>query len=159
MWSNMGKLRGDNFKYIIYFFTGLIWGILIGSIIITSLISYRMDQHYKEITYLENIILDREAKLEKLEDTINTQYVVLKDIEVHLDFQGDELDKIEIEKSIREKYTTLLGKEVKTIDADILIEVIDKRIFKIDKKEYRLRVDKLILTEILKIHIEVQSDL
>lgn len=154
----MGKLKGEKFKYIIYFTTGLMWGILIGTIILTSLVSYRMDKHHREITYLENIISDKDARLEKLEDTINTQYVVLKDIEIYLDFQGNELDKIEIEKAIKEKYSTLFGKEVKSIDADIVVEVIDKRIFKLGKKEYKLKVDKLILTEILKLYIKVESN-
>lgn len=158
MWSAMEDIKIKRFKYMTYFITGLIWGILIGTLIITSLVSYRMDEHYKEITYLENIISDKDSRLEKLEDTINTQYVVLKDIEIYLDFQGDEIDKIEIEKAIKEKYSTLLGKEVKSIDADILVEVIDKRIFKLGKKEYRLKIDKLILTEILKVYIEVVSN-
>lgn len=156
MWATMGKLTRNKLKYIIYFTTGLIWGILIGTLILTALISYRMDEHYKEISYLENIILDKDAKLEKLENTINTQYVVLKDIEIHLDFLGDELDQIEIEKAIKEKYSTLLGKEVKSIDADILVEVVDRRIFKIEKTEYRLKVERLILTEVLKLYIKVE---
>lgn len=152
----MGILKGKNFKSFIYFITGLIWGILIGSLLISILASYRIDKYHKEIIYLENIIIDKDAKLEKIEDIINTQYIVVEDIEVYLDFLGDELDEIEIEKAIKEKYNNLLGKEVKDIDVDLLTEVIDKRIFKIGDEEYRLKVDKIILTEILKLYIKIE---
>ena len=62
---------------------------------------------------------------------------------------------MEIEKTIKEKYKTLLGKEVKTVDAHMVVEVIDKRILKIEGKEYRLQVDKLILSEIMSIWAKV----
>ncbi|HLR22049.1 MAG TPA: hypothetical protein VK087_08680 [Tissierellaceae bacterium] len=153
----MGILKGKNSKFLIYFITGLVWGILIGTLILVALVSYRMDEYYKKIVYLENVIIDKEAKLEKVEDTINTQYVVLEDIDINLDFIGDELDKIEIEKAIKEKYNSLLGKEVKDMDADILLEVIDRRIFKVGEKEYKLKVEKLILTETLELYIEVEQ--
>jgi len=140
---------------------GIITGILIGISILSIVVSYRMDTHYKEITYLKNTIQDKDARLEKLEKSINTQKVILKDIEVILNFgenkDGDEIDKIDIEKTIKEKYSTLLGKEVKNIDTDILIEVVDKRILKIDDKEYKMQVEKLIVTEILQIFIKVET--
>jgi len=140
---------------------GIITGILIGISILSIVVSYRMDTHYKEITYLKNTIQDKDARLEKLEKSINTQKVILKDIEVILNFgenkDGDEIDKIDIEKTIKEKYSTLLGKEVKNIDTDILIEVVDKRILKIDDKQYKMQVEKLIVTEILQIFIKVET--
>jgi len=157
----MGKLKNNGLKFIFCFIVGIITGILIGTSILSIIVSYRMDTHYKEITYLENTIQDKDARLEKLEKAINTQGVILKDIEVSLNFgedkDGDEIDKIDIEKTIKEKYNTLLGKEVKNIDTDILIEVVDKRILKIDDKEYKMQVEKLIVTEILKIFINVET--
>ena len=67
----------------------------------------------------------------------------------------DELDEIEMKKHIKEKYLLLLGKKVEDIDADMVSEIIDKRIFKLKEKEYHLNVKKLIITETLKIWIEV----
>jgi len=161
VWRNMGELKKNGSKFIFCFIVGIITGILIGTSILSIIVSYRMDTHYKEITYLENTIQDKDARLEKLEKSINTQGVILKDIEVSLNFgedkDGDEIDKIDIEKTIKEKYNTLLGKEVKNIDTDILIEVVDKRILKIDDKEYKMQVEKLIVTEILKIFINVET--
>lgn len=152
----MGKLRKKKLGHIICFITGLITGILIGIVILSILVSYRMDEHYKRIISLENIIQDKDTKLEKLEKSIRTRNSILQNIEVNLIFDGDEMDKIDIEKAIKEKYITLLGKEVKSIDSDILVEVVDKRILKLEKKEYKLRVEKLILTETLKIYVKVE---
>ena len=154
----MGKIKNKSYGFFICFITGLLVGTLIGTVIITVLISYRMDEQYKKIISLENTIQDRDAKLEKLENSIDSYAVVLKNVEIYIldNEEIDELDKIDIEKAIKEKYSTLLGKEVKTMDPDILVEVVDKRILKIDKKEYRVNIKKLILTESLKIYVDVR---
>ncbi len=139
---------------------GLLAGIVVGVLLITSLVSYRMDKLYENIAILEKEINEKDAKLKKLEESINTMYYVLQDIEIIVEFLEeeieDQIDKIEIEKAITEKYRELLGKEVKSIDSDLVVEVVDGRIFKLEGKEYRLRVKKLLLSEILKLWVEVQ---
>lgn len=177
----MGKLRKGTLKFLISFITGLICGILIGGSILAIIVSYRLDEQYTTITYLETTIENKDTRLKKLEESINTQELILKDVEVILNFaeippQGevkvqnidedktedmpedevDEIDRIDIEKNIKEKYNSLLGKEIKSIDTDIVLEVIDKRIFKIEEREYRLQVEKLILTETLILYINVE---
>lgn len=154
----MGKMKKG---YILFtLLTGLIAGIIAGALLITSLVSYRMDKLYENLANLEKEISDRDAKLKKLEESINTMYFVLQDIEIVVEFSEedmeDDMDKIEIEKAIKEKYTELLGKEVKSIDPDLVVKVIDGRIFKLEGKEYRLKVNKLLLSEILKLWVEVQ---
>jgi len=146
--------------FLISFGTGLIAGILIGATALTILVSYRMDKLYENLAALENVINEKDAKLKKLEESINTMYFVLQDTEIIVEFigedAGDEIDRIEIEKAIKEKYTELLGKEVKSIDPDLVVKVVDQRIFKLDEKEYRLRVSKLLLSETLKLWVEAQ---
>lgn len=152
----MGKLSRRTTAYFLILITGLIAGILIGSIGISMIVSYRMDNYHKRIVSLENIIEDKEAKMEKLEDIKNSQYISLQDIELDLSFEGDQIDKIDIEKAIKEKYKSLIGKNIKDMDGNILAEVVDKRIFKIEKMEYKLKVEKLILSEVLKLYIKVE---
>ena len=125
------------------------------------LVSYRMDSFYERIAYLENTIIDKDEKLIKLEKSINNANIVLKDIEIILEFtdlsedQINTIDNIQIEKSIKEKFRSSLGKEIKNFDADILLQVIDKRILKLDGAEYQLTVNKLVLTDILKLWVKV----
>lgn len=141
--------------------TGLVWGIIIGAVSVSTIVSVRMDVFYEKIAYLENTITDKEEKLSKLEKSINNNSTVLKDIEVILEFvnfseeQINQIDNIEIEKSIKEKFRSSLGKEVKSLDAELLHQVIDKRILKFDGSEYQLTVNKLVLTDILKLWIKV----
>lgn len=155
----MGPIKEKHFGYMVSLATGIIIGTLIGTFLYTILISYRLDENYKNIVRLESIIQEKDAKLENLEKFINAQDMVLQDIEINLMLPKekiDEHDKIDIEKAIKEKYNTLLGKEVKSIDSDILVEVVDKRILKIEKKEYKLYIERLILTETLKLYIRVE---
>ena len=149
------------YPFIICFVTGLLWGVIIGAVSISMLVSYRMDSFYERIAYLENTIADKNEKLAKLEKSINNSNIILKDIEIELEFGGlsseqiNQIDSIEIEKTIKEKFRPLLGKEVKGLDPDILQQVIDKRILKFDDVEYQLTVNKLILTDVLKLWVEV----
>lgn len=153
----MGQLKKHRFKYGLCFVTGFVLGVLIGVSALCILVSYRMDMFYQRITYLESIIQDKDAQLEHLEKTINTRSLILKNIEIVLVFNGDEIDKIKIEKAVKEKYRSLLGKEVEKIDADIVIEVVDNRIMHIEDRKYQLHVNKLILTETLKICITIEA--
>jgi hypothetical protein len=69
--------------------------------------------------------------------------------------QIDLIDTIEIEKAIKEKYASSLGKEIKSLDPDILVQVIDKRILRFDEAEYQLTVNKLVLSDVLKLWVSI----
>lgn len=138
--------------------TGLICGFMSGSVAVNSLIGHRIDLFMERIRYLENDIEEKSLKLEKYEDFINNKKFILKSIETNIKLSKineDEFDTITVEKSIREKYKELLGKEVKSIDVDLAAGVIDKRILKIDGREYQLKVDKILLSDVMKIWVTV----
>lgn len=145
------------YKYRICFITGVLLGIIIGVATISVIVSYRLDQYYQDVAYLKNMIEDKNSRLLKLEETVNshTQNLIVKEIEVILTFDGDEMDKIDIEKTIKDKFSTLLGKEVMNIDADITTEVLENRIFKIEDREYKLHVARIIVAEVFKLYIDV----
>lgn len=149
-------MGGLKLKYFISTASGFIVGLIIGSAIIIGLVGYRVDNYYEEIQKLKTSIEEKDTRLKKLEQSLNKQKLILKDIEIILDYEGDEIDKITIEKYTKDKYHKLLGREVETIDVDIIEEIIDKRIFKLKNKEYKLKVTKVILTDVLKIWIETE---
>ncbi|AET66081.1 hypothetical protein Desor_0374 [Desulfosporosinus orientis DSM 765] len=152
----MKPLTKNGLKLKSCFFAGIIVGVIIGAAALNIVISNRMDSFYKQIAYLEQIIQDKNAILEKFEKNFNTRSLRIKRIDVVLDFRGDEIDRINIEKSIKDKYSSLLGKEVNSIDPELIIEVADKRILKIQGKEYKLKANKLIITEVMKIWIGIE---
>ena len=161
MRSSKIKHKTSGYKFIICFITGLLWGVMIGSLGISVLVGYRMDAFHEKIAYLEHNIADKDEKLSKLEKSINNANIVLKDIYVILEFtdlseeQINRIDNIKIEKAIKEKYISSFGKEIKSLDADILVQVIDKRILRFNGTEYQLTVNKLVLSDVLKLWVGV----
>lgn len=154
----MGKIKKKYSGILFCFATGIVWGVLIGSAITAMLVSYRVDGFYEKIAYQENIIADNEEKLKKLEKSINNSNIVLKDIKIIIEADEDQINNInniEIEKAIKEKYNSSIGKEVKNLDAEILMEVVDKRILKFEEAEYKINVKKLVLSDTLKIWVDI----
>ncbi|HHW22304.1 MAG TPA: hypothetical protein GXX26_05400 [Clostridiaceae bacterium] len=154
----MARVKSRKIGYIINLLTGIIIGAISGVAILSAITCHRIDVLYERIAALENTILDKNAKLENLEKSINSKKFVLKDIEVMLLFEKDSLDELEtmhIKKTVKEKYSVLLGSEVKSIDPELIVLIIDNRILKMNGKEFRLRVNRLILTETLKLWIDV----
>ncbi|NLU53690.1 MAG: hypothetical protein GXX10_12610 [Clostridiaceae bacterium] len=156
----MAKLKKAAIKFALTFTAGAIAGILLGSAAISTIASLRLDSLYEKIALLEKTIQEKNAKLESLEKAINSRNLVLTDIELILTFdqdKTDDMDKIAIEKTIKEKYLVFLGDEVRNIDADVITLIADNRILKINNKEFILNVEKLVLTEVLKLWIRVRE--
>lgn len=151
----MDKVKRD--RYFFFLATGFILGGLIGIIAFSTFISYRIDQYHHKIKTLESEIADKNARLEKLEEVINKKKLVVKEVEVTLENEEDEIAKITLQKHIKEKLDKFIGKEVNKLDGDMLWEVVDKRIMKIEDKEYKLKVNKLMISETIHIWVQVQK--
>ena len=54
--------------------------------------------------------------------------------------------KMVLQQAVKQKYSVLLGKKTKEIDIDLVIEVVDKRLFRTDKYQYQLHVDRVVLS-------------
>ena len=152
----MGRLNRNGFKYFLCLITGIISGMLIGMISFNALIGYRIDKYHHQIKYLNSVIEDKDIRLEKLEQSINNKFI-LGSIEVILIYDGDDLDKLTLKNSIKGKYNNLLGKEVKNIDIELAAGVIDNRIMKVDNREYKLKVNKILLSEKLTLWVDVKE--
>ena len=147
----MDKVR--KFKGIICFIAGILTGIVAGTTGLNVLVSYRLDTYYQKVRYLQAMVEDKSLQLEKLEESIIKRKFILKEVEVFLSFEGSELDKLELESHIKDKYRNLLGKEIKNLDIDIIQEVVDNRIMEVGGREYKLKVVKLLLSDVLKVWI------
>lgn len=147
-------------RYFTFFTLGLFIGGVLGVIFINLLVSYRVDSYIKEIQYLNTVIEEDNARLEKLEEAIHKKRLLVKEIDVELKFkekdQEDEITKIALQKHIKEKFSGILGKEVDKIDGDILCEIIDKRIMKLDGKEYQLKLNRIMISQEIKFWVEAK---
>jgi hypothetical protein len=50
----MGKLKEGALKFVICFITGFLAGVLAGIAVLSVIVSYRTDNYYKQISYLEH---------------------------------------------------------------------------------------------------------
>lgn len=135
-----------------YYISGLAIGIVLGAILWNLLLARRIDDLYKRNRYLETMVEDYQTKLEKLEQSKQETEQTLKDIVVEINVE-DELEKIVLQKAVKQKYDVLLGKKTKDIDIDLVIEVVDNRLFRTDSCQYQLRVDRVALSSKLTLWI------
>lgn len=144
-------------KYIVTLIIGILIGIILGICIYNVFISYKIDGYYNKISVLEGTLEEKDTQLKKLEKSINNKNYILKNIEILFTAEDEELDYIYIEKVIQEKYSELLGKEIKNIDGDMVAKVIEGRIMRLDEKIYQIKINKLILSETMKIWLQVKE--
>lgn len=142
--------------FLFFFICGLISGVLAGVSVLTVIVSYRIESCLKQTASMAAIIEEKTIELQQLEKSINTGDYVLKAIDLVF-ISEDEIDTIAMEQEIRKKLSHLLGKNIKSMDVDTISQVIDRRIFRLDGKEYQLTLKKLILAETLSIWIEAEE--
>lgn len=152
----MGGIRTRKPVILFGFYIGVITGVLIGAALMTTIVSYRLESFHKMNAYLESVIAEKNTQLEQLEKSVNKGKYILKSVDVVFICEDEKVDILLFENELKKKYQALLGKEVKSLDAEMIAEVADKRIFRLDNGQYQLFVRKLILTENLKLWIEIR---
>ncbi len=153
----MAKISWKRCSLCLFFITGLLLGFILGVLGLTVLVSYRIDKYYERICYLEAVIEDKNIKLEKLNDSFNKKKYMLRDIEVIFINDIDEVVGISLQKHIKEKYAMLIGKEIKDIDADMIEQVVHNRMMRLDDREYKLKFDKLVISEVMRLWLFVET--
>ena len=152
----MERIKWKKLAYGFFFITGMVLGFLGGAALLSMLLSYRIDQYHQKISYLETIITEQFVRLDMLEESVNNHKFIVKKIQITLSGVEDEIEKIELEKHIKEKYGKIIGKEVRSIDIELIADLIDKRIMLIGDKEYKIKVTKVMLSELLVISVDVE---
>lgn len=152
----MDITKKAHFSFIVIWGTGFILGLLTGIWGITLIISTKIDGFHEQIQHLNSIVADREVRLQKLEESINYKRYLVKDVIIHLEFEGDDLEQLILRKTLKDKINILLGKEVKTIDLDLVSAMIDERLIHLKGAEYQTRVNKLVIAEVVQIWITAQ---
>ena len=147
----MERLSGKRLSCLIFFITGLSGGIMLGAIATAVYAGHQLEQAYSQVTVLQVSLKEKDDRLKKLEDLANPKKQIIKNVEIILQFEGDDLEKTYITQAIKDKYICVVGKEIRTVDPDILPEVIDNRILLINKHRFKVTVQRIVLSDVLKI--------
>jgi hypothetical protein len=59
--------------------------------------------------------------------------------------------------TIKKQYENILGKEVDTLDMELLVKVVDTDVFILEEKEYRLKVERILLSKVFKIWVTIKE--
>lgn len=141
---------------LLVFVTGLLIGFITGIMLWNLLLASKIDNLYKRNRYLESLAEDYRIKIEKLEQAQPEKELTLKSITVQIDME-DVLEKMILEQAVRQKYDVLLGKKINDIDLDLVVEVVDKRIFVTEKHQYQLTVNRVILSSTLSVNLSARE--
>lgn len=152
----MGKINYSK-KALLLFACGFICGLILALSCVAMMISYRIDTYHQKIELLSIRLAEKEIQLEKLSESLNKKKFILKEIELHFHADIDKNDEALIKTSIMQKLDNLIGKEVKTIDTELVTQIIDKRIMDTGISQYKLRLVSLVLSDSLKIWINADK--
>ena len=62
-----------------------------------------------------------------------------------------------LEQAVKQKYDVLFGKKISEIDLELVVRVVDKRIFVTEKYQYQLTVNRVILSSTLSLYISARE--
>lgn len=143
-------------NYKKFFLCGFLIGTLGTLTCLTFLFSYRFENNYNKIRRLELKLEESEKNLEKLKSSIKVDKMTVKEVDVKLQFKEEvnEVTKYILENNIKEKYSNLIGREINSIDIEMLDKVIDNRIMYRDKERYVLKVNKIMISHKIILYIE-----
>lgn len=142
-----------------------ILGMLCGSIIVTIMIGGQIDSLYyanRELELkLENTLTELEETKTNLSKTkelfvlrISPEIKLPQDLDVN---QETEKLQLILNKEILKYYKPLLGQPVKSLEPELLPQIINGRILEIEQKQYQLVVKTIVLSETLYIEVEVRK--
>lgn len=147
------------------FIASFLLGAICGSIIVTIMIGGQIDSLYyanRELELkLENMTTELEetkANLSKTKDItilrISPEIILPQNLSA-----SQETEKLEfvISKEIMKYYKPIIGQPVKSLEPELLPQIINGRIVKIEQSQYQLFVKTIVLSESLFIEVEVRE--
>lgn len=141
-------------KKRVFFLSAFTLGFFFGLGFMSLVQMNTLDRLYRIQSQLTNQLLDRDIKLEKLGASLEKQRVsIVKDLKIHINYEGNLLLKEEIEKNVRFYLVDLVGREIANIDGEMLYKILQNRIVEVEDKRVKLTVEYIIVNEVINIGI------
>ncbi|SNS45126.1 hypothetical protein SAMN05446037_101084 [Anaerovirgula multivorans] len=132
-------------------------GFLMGLAAMNLLHMHTLDRLYRIQNQLTNQLLDREIKLERLNESLQSEKTTfVKDLSINVEFEGSPLVKDEIEKVVHFYLADLVGKELWQVDGEMIYKILDDRMVDVENRQARLQVKYIVITEKISIGVRAQ---
>ncbi len=150
----------DNHRSMIHGVFLILFGIILGAILMLLYFSKELDNLYTQIIVLENekqnlveriIVTEKELKSWNARSKIN-------DVIIHIKEAPNDIVETEIHRKVLTDIRFLIGKEIGTIENayESIFEIFSPKIYTIDTKEYRVTLINMVIGTKLHMYLLVQ---
>lgn len=139
-------------------FLSSFFGFLLGLAFMNLFHLHTLDRLYRIQSQLTNELLDKEIRLTRLTENMEKQKVLLvKELEIFVEFDGNLLLKDKIQKSIHLYLSDLIGKELTFVDGEMIYKILEGRIIEVEDKKIQLRMKYIIISEKISIAVSTKT--
>ncbi len=130
----------------------VLMGFLVGMAVANMLICHRVDNIMAIQKSLEMDLEEAQTKLEQLEKSNQeSSGPVVKDILVAIEAPERDFNTEDAQRYIKELLREQIGKEIESIDIELIYKVLDKRNAEFGGESYTFKVQSVLLSESLHI--------
>lgn len=134
-----------------------ILGALVGAAALNLVSGRHLDNAELEIRKLRSSLADQNEKTNLLEKKLAVrQKLIVNEIIVSANL-NDEFEKLEVEAAAKKLLKVLKGKDLKELDPNLVINIIDKRIVETPEHKYRITVKGTLISERIIMYIDAEE--
>ncbi len=134
-----------------------IFGLLIGSICSMLYAGWLIDEAAIERETLYSELGERDSRIARLEDSLQERRNrVIKGISINLDVKDRHLS-LKLSDEIRQLVNDLIGREVDSLDPQLIRSIIDLRVLYVNDQPYTLKLQYLVISDQLSFFINISS--
>jgi hypothetical protein len=142
-----------------------ILGLLLGAVLSVISIGNTVDTLYYENRELELQLECVSKELEEVKSTLSqTKGIIITKISPEIKLlpgnytaQEEEQIKLALNKEIVNHYQDLIGTPLKSLNPTLLPGIINGRIMEVDKKQFKVWVKTMVISETLYIEVEIEE--
>lgn len=134
-------------------------GLMVGAAGLNLVSGTHLDNAQLEIERLNAQLAEKSEQISALEETIAQQEKwAVTEIEVHVSFEdpkeNDELNTLEIEKTIKELLKNVRGRQVSTLDPALVFNIVNGRTIEVSNIEFTVTVKSVLISEKMVLNVE-----
>lgn len=150
-------------KRLLFWIAVFMLGLLTGAAFTSVLIGNRIDTLYMDNRILQDNLLAADKQIEQLKESQKVKKRVISHINTHVEFaeKNDYTDfekntiELNVEKNVRKWLAIISGQDVDDVNYLLIPKIIDNRELESENRKIRLKVNLVVISETVNIHVEV----